>query len=221
MTWEIAVPYRGEDDWTLDVIPAAREVLEGDDLKVVEQVAYDAMVRGKTKIGDLLNELEAAGPDGRRRIVDKARVACGLDTLEDAAAHQRFLQANAALRGTGRDAGGKSIQGCHAPDCQAMPVDELGAPVPSAASRWFCSRHEDQAQPGDLDPPEPKYVIDFATMSVKAVGREQERLLEEDRERERQAAAREQRRREESERLGKLEEEYRATLKLPVGWGPQ
>ena len=63
-------------------------------------------------------------------------------------------------------------------------------------------------------------MLDYETMSLKAVGAEQERLLEEDRERERKAAAREQRRREEAERLGKLEEQYRATLKLPVGWDP-
>ena len=58
-------------------------------------------------------------------------------------------------------------------------------------------------------------------MGLKAIGAEQERRLDEDRERERKAAAREQRRREEGERLRKLEEEYRAGLKLPAGWGPE
>jgi hypothetical protein len=58
-------------------------------------------------------------------------------------------------------------------------------------------------------------------MTLRAVGAEQERLLEEDRKREQKAREREQRRREEGERLAKLEAEHRATLRPPVGFGPR
>jgi hypothetical protein len=57
-------------------------------------------------------------------------------------------------------------------------------------------------------------------MSPRAVGAERERLLEEDRERERKAAERTRIRREEAERVAKLEREWEATHPPTFFGGP-
>jgi hypothetical protein len=65
---EFAIPYRGEDDLIVEAIDAARETLTGDELRVTEQIVWDALDRGVTKVGDLLAEFESAGATGRRRL---------------------------------------------------------------------------------------------------------------------------------------------------------
>ena len=45
---EITIPFRSEDDLAIEVVDAARETLDGDELRVMEQLAYDAMSRGTT-----------------------------------------------------------------------------------------------------------------------------------------------------------------------------
>jgi hypothetical protein len=102
-----------------------------------------------------------------------------------------------------------------------MPVGYGGVPIPVADRRWWCPRHKDQAGPEDHLPPEPKYAIDFATMSVKALGPEQERLLEEDRKLVEKAREREERRRQEAEALAEVESRYVAQAKpisMGAGW---
>ncbi len=181
---------------TIEVVDAAREVLEGDDLRVVEQVAYDAMVRGKTKVGDLLGELEAAGPDGRRRIVDQARENLGMMSLADEEGHRAFEVANRALRmRPSYDEHGRRSVVCAEANCNAWPQGEQGEPLPVADRVWWCDRHRHLAGPEDHLPPEPKYEIDPHTFAVTAVGAEKERLLAEDEKLRRGAEEREQRRR--------------------------
>lgn len=94
---ELRIPYQSADDPTASVVDAARKVLSGEELAVTEQIAYDALERGTTKIGDLLDELESAGADGRRRILDKARTGVGLMTVEDQEGHDRFVSANSDI----------------------------------------------------------------------------------------------------------------------------
>ncbi len=94
---EIRIPYRSPDALVADVIDCAREVLDGDELRVTEQVAFDALERGVRTVGGLLSELESAGTAGRHQILDKARVGVGMDTVADEEAHAAFVAANAAL----------------------------------------------------------------------------------------------------------------------------
>jgi hypothetical protein len=206
---EVRVPFPdplSPDDLVVEVVDAARRSpdLSEEERDLTEALVFRAMERGTTTAAELAEELH--GPDARR-IVDEARKSIGLDTIADEEAHQRFDAANRALP-PGRDAEGKIFQGCAAKNCNAYPQDELGVPTPVADRVWWCDRHKDQAGPEDHLPPEARYVLDPATMSPRAVGAERERLLEEDRERERKAAEREQLRREEAERLGNLEREW-------------
>ena len=219
MSWEIKVPFQSRDQTIPEAIKAhVDQSLEGED----RDIAFQLLLTTQAKtMGELIDQIESLDGEGRRHLLNRKRAELGLESTEDVEAHRRFETANRNLR-PGRDAEGKSFQICAEPNCNAWPQGpEQGEPLAVVDRKWWCDRHKDQAGPDDHLPPEPKYVIDFATMGLKAVGAEQERLLEEDRKREQKAHERELRRREESERLRKLEEKYRATLKLPTGWGPE
>jgi hypothetical protein len=113
---EIRVAYQDEGDQILDAIDAARKTLDGDELRVAEQIVWHALEqRGVTRVGDLLEELETASPAVRRQIVDRARQSLGMKTLGAEEADREFERANANLP-PGRDAEGKVFQGCHAPE---------------------------------------------------------------------------------------------------------
>ena len=42
---------------------------------------------------------------------------------------------------------------CGDPSCDAMPLNEVGAPVAANVRRWWCEQHRDQAAAGDMEPP--------------------------------------------------------------------
>jgi hypothetical protein len=189
-----------------DVHAAIRKTpeLNDEERQVAEAIAYGALTRGTTQAAELDKELK--GPDARR-IVDEARESIGLRTIAAEEADRRWERVNANLP-PGRDADGRIFQVCAAQNCNVWPMTEMGVPMKVADRVWWCDRHKDQAGPDDHLPPEVKYVLDFATMSPRAVGAERERLLEEDRERERKAAERTRRRREEAKALREIEDRY-------------
>jgi hypothetical protein len=214
---ELRVPYRSEDDDVTSIADAARETLTGEERRVTEQLAFDALARGTTKVGDLFEELESAG----RQLLDRAREGCGMLSVEAEAAHTEFerANANASLR-PGRDAKGRLLQRCAEPDCGRFPIGPEGFPAPVSDRKWWCDAHRHLAEPGDDQPPEAEYQLDPMTFTVRAVGAERERLLEEDRERESKAAEREQRRREEAKALAEVRDRYADQAK-PIhlaGW---
>ena len=220
MSWEINIPFQDRSQTIREAIEAhVDQALEGEDRDVALQLL---LTSGFKTVGELIDHVEALDADGRRDLLDEARTAAGLDTVEDAEAHARFEAANRALRTRpSYDEHGRRSVLCAEANCNAWPQGEQGEPLLVADRIWWCDRHRHLAGPEDHLPEEPKYTIDPHTFAVTAVGAEKERLLAEDEKLRRNAEEREQRRREESERLGKLEEQYRATLKLPVGWGPQ
>jgi hypothetical protein len=204
---EVRVPFPDpiEPEHTIaDVHDAIRKSpeLNDDERQVANAIAYKALERGTTRAAQLVAELEGAGARG---IGDRARESIGMKTIAEEEADAKFERENANLP-PGRDAEGRCFQGCAAEDCNAYPLNEMGVPVKVVDRIWWCDRHKDEAGPDDHLPPEVKYVIDPATMSLKAVGAERERLLEEDRERERKAAEREQQRRREAEALAEVQD---------------
>jgi hypothetical protein len=219
MSWEIKVPFQDRSQTITEALEAnVDQALEGED----RDIAFQLFLTTDFKtLGELIDHVESLDADGRRQLLNKKRAELGLESVEDVDAHRRFETANRNLR-PGRDAEGRIFQGCHAANCHAVPLDEQGRPVPVPDRRWWCDRLKDQAGPDDHLPPDDLHPrLDLATMRLLPSKAEEERALAEDRKREEAAREREQLRREESERLRKLEEEYRATLKLPVGWGPQ
>jgi hypothetical protein len=188
---EIRIPFPDpiEPEHTIadlhDAIRKSSELTD-EERQVANAIAYGALERGTVRAAELVEELKGTGA---REIVDEARQSLGMNTVGEQEAAERFERENANLP-PGRDADGRCFQGCAAENCNAYPLDEQGIPVPVKDRIWWCSQHREMAGPDDHLPPEVRYVIDPATMSLKAVGAEQERLLEQDREREGKAAER-------------------------------
>ncbi len=225
MTWEIAVPFQDERDRLHlgeihDLVHEA--ISDPKEQKVTYELLFDlATTSGIDTYGDLLDRLEKVGEDGRRQLVDQARSSLGMESLADEQAHRVFEAANRSLRlRPARDAEGKIFQSCHAPDCNAMPRDEQGCPVPAADRRWFCDQHKDQAEPGDDLPPDdcqPRF--DWATMRLLPSKAEEERLRRQEERRQEEQRKRRELKREQAERMRALEEARFAEMvkELPPG----
>jgi hypothetical protein len=226
MTRELRVPLLDRSD-PLDLAELHDYVHEAiadpTERRVTFEVLFDlATAMGIKSYGDLDDHLERLEPLGRRRLVDQARSNLGMESLADEKGHQVFEAANRALRmRPARDEHGRRFVGCAEPSCNAWPQNEQGLPVAVGDRVWWCPAHKDQAGPEDHLPPEPKYALDLATMSWRPIGAERERGLEEDRKFKEAARERTLAWHAEGERLRKLEEDYRATLKPPPGFGPQ
>jgi hypothetical protein len=208
---EIRIPFPDpiEPEHTIaDVYDGIRKSpgLDDEERDLAQAIAHRALERGTVRAAELQEELDGAGA---RAIFDEARRSIGWRTISEQEADEEFERENANLP-PGRDADGRCFQSCAAEDCLAYPMDEQGIPTPVVDRIWWCDRHADQAGPDDHLPPEPKYVIDPATMSPRAVGAEHARLLEEDRERERKAAERSAQSRREAEALTEVQERYEA-----------
>ncbi len=212
---EIQIPYQDREQTLADAIACnVDRALDGEERDIAFQVLFDSPP--SQTMGELFDRLDADGRD----MANKARSELGLESVEEVEAHQAFEAANRNLPPS-RDAEGRIFQACHAENCNNFPTGELGEPISVSDRRWWCDQHRDQATAEDHLPPEPEYVLDMQTMSLKAVGAEQERLLEEDRKLQEKARERTERQRAEGERLAKLEDEYQATLKPPVGFAPR
>jgi hypothetical protein len=89
-------------------------------------------------------------PSERRQLLNEARAEAGLATTEEIEAQERFRQACDAAR---LKAGKESPwQLCHEPTCNALPVNELGAPIAVSARKWWCERHRHLAGEHDMEP---------------------------------------------------------------------
>ncbi|HSD22972.1 MAG TPA: hypothetical protein VLB79_01460 [Solirubrobacterales bacterium] len=193
-----------------------REMLTGDERRVVNRIGLDLVMRhGRIeRFGDALDLLATAGPQGRRELVDRARTSLGMPTIGDEQFEAQAAATNRSLR-WGPDAQGRRLAACAAEGCNVWATNPNGSLRPVADRKWWCPSHKDRAGPEDHLPPEPRYVVK-PSGGLKAVGEEAERLRREDEKRreewERQQAAKDR----EAERLQRLEDEYRATLKPPA-----
>jgi hypothetical protein len=190
---EIRIPFPDPiepDALIIDVHDAIRKSPELDDgeRELAQAVVFQALERGTTRAVDLVAELEGADA---REIVDEARQSLGMNTVGEQEAAERFERENANLP-PGRDAEGRCFQACAAENCNVYPMNGMGVPTPVVDRIFWCDAHKHLAGPDDHLPPELKYVWDMATMSLRAVGGERERLLKEDEERVAKARDREQ-----------------------------
>ena len=103
---------------------------------------------GLETAGELIDHLEASGPEQRRLSLLRARAGAGLESVETVEARERVEAASHTSGG-----GVSAWQMCGDPTCNAVPLNELGAPVASTVRRWWCEAHRDQARPGDMQPP--------------------------------------------------------------------
>jgi hypothetical protein len=103
MGWSIHIPHRSPEDPLVDVAEAAH-VLLTDEARVVRQLVLGELVDGSAKsAGELLDKLEAASPEERRKMLDAALEAAGLERTEDIDFREQHaaVQRNARARAFG------------------------------------------------------------------------------------------------------------------------
>jgi hypothetical protein len=159
--WSFAIPCRSKRE-RLDLL-SIREttavIPDRSEREVITNLLEHLSNNGSRTFGDVLALLDSASPDRRRQLLDRARIEVGLeptsyiDEQRDLAAARRGDQPLPPSVATARrrDLGGKAWQSCHAPGCEAVPVDSQGFQVPVRARRWFCPEHRHLAADGDLD----------------------------------------------------------------------
>jgi hypothetical protein len=86
----------------------------------------------------------------RRALLDRFRKRAGLDTTTDIDARRRFEAANRNARLIAAQESPWQI--CAEPTCNEIPINELGAPIPVDARRWWCPAHRHLADEGDMLP---------------------------------------------------------------------
>jgi hypothetical protein len=120
VSWSIHIPHRSPEDPLVDVAEAAH-VLPTDEARVVRQLVLGELVDGSAKsAGELLDKLEAASPEERRKMLDAAREAAGLERTEDIDFREQHavVQRNACARAFGG------------------PPPRLGTAGPAGSSTW-------------------------------------------------------------------------------------
>ena len=212
--WSINIPFRDRDDIVLEVVRAARDAdLPADEVQVVDVLARDALERGVATVGGLLDELEDLGPQRARARLDWAREACGLvsATEIDRRREQRRIDARFSDHDIPGPPSWEPLQSCHAQGCSAWPTGPAGNVIEVEVERWFCRRHRDLAQPGDMEKHQPAYYIGVNGRLIPSA-REAARIAAEVRKRdeplEQARLAREEHARREAEALAKVEERY-------------
>lgn len=149
MNWTIRIPFSSRSDALVDVAEATRE-LPTDDARITRQIVLGEILDGTVaSAGELIDKLDGLDPHERRQLLDAARERCGLPTTVELEDQRRFEAANASARLQGAKVSEWQI--CPAEGCGAIPVNQLGAPIPTTARRWWCEAHRDQAAPGDLE----------------------------------------------------------------------
>jgi hypothetical protein len=94
---EIQIPYQSEDQPISEAIAArVTQVLEGADRLVADNILFDALGEHET-MGQVLDSVSRLGPEGRRALLDRARVASGLPTLDQEHDRRAYEEANAAV----------------------------------------------------------------------------------------------------------------------------
>lgn len=148
MTWQLHVPHCDRSDSLVEVGGFARH-LEGEDRPVARELAmYAVRELSMNTAGELLDHLEASGPEQRRAVLDRARAGAGLEPIEAVEARERVKAAQQRSSGGGRS----GWQLCGEPTCNAVPLNELGAPTAVDVRRWWCAEHRHLARPGDMEP---------------------------------------------------------------------
>jgi len=223
---KVRVPYRSRDDSLVDVGAAARVIDDRVERETVRELAAQAHAAGDRTAGDLIDRIERADPAQRRAIVNRARSAAGLQTIEQVDAIRRWEAAQPEESSAPpRDESGFSFQLCHEPKCSAGPIEpSTGLPAKTPARKWWCEQHRHLA--ADMDDWEvgsglilgPSGIVNVAEQRAEAIQeRERKRSREARRETRRaeraQAAA--QRRADEKARREQLVRETPEGMPIP------
>jgi hypothetical protein len=147
--WAIHLPHRGDRSAPLaSVSEAARFLPQDEDRAITRQLVMDWRLGGLKTVGDALDLVAALEPAERRRVLNHARKAIGLQSVEEVeAAQPKPLR----VRTTGAGGG---FPTCAADGCNAAPVRaSTGVFYHPGVRRWWCPDHEHLAEPADLEAP--------------------------------------------------------------------
>lgn len=157
--WKIEIPFRDRSAPIHEVADCARETLEGEARAIAREIAFAALSRGNTRVGDLLDELDAAGPDGRRQILDQARERVGLESTVALDRSRELAQLTRWPPPPPPKPETIARVVCAYEGCTAIP-ETLGVPQTVNVKRWWCTDHRHLAPVGDMDEPRMRVPID-------------------------------------------------------------
>ena len=211
--WQVRIPYRDRDALALsEIYDAAGEVLGDEDARVAQQLAYDALIRGTSTVGQLLDELEAVGPAGRRQLLDQARQNLGMRTTHGEEQWRNYEAANAGGSSEPpRDSQGRIEAICSEPGCRRFEPEPTMPQVIKHVHcrRWYCEKHRDgheqEMKPWDG---QPRVALSMSGLGItfpEETAREAERRRVQAESLRHQREAEEARRRGDGERIAKLE----------------
>jgi hypothetical protein len=220
MTWSFQIPVPAPSDRInlLTIRQVTRAISDPTERATSAHVLEHLSNNGARTFGDAIEMVSHAGPEGQRQLLDLARRKMELestitvDEARDAAAARRddLPPPPSLASGPARDVEGYAAQRCHAPGCEAAPANEQGELVPSKAVRWFCSRHTDLAEPGDMDPWQgPQLRFGPAGLEVVLPEADIDFYREIDQQREDEDAERQRQRQEDEENVSRAYERWR------------
>jgi hypothetical protein len=98
--WQIDIPHRSRDESVVDVLcDDLRAIEDRESRAVARAVLQEAAESGTRTVGEVMDRLNRADPAEVREMLDRARVAAGLETTADVEGHAAFVAANRALVG--------------------------------------------------------------------------------------------------------------------------
>jgi hypothetical protein len=221
VTREIQIPFRDRSD-RLDLGEISDDVREAiadpEQARLTRRLMWDlATEPGISTTGDLLDRLEAAGPEGRRAMVDRAREAEGVRS----AATEHRVDAE-PVHEPQRDPQGRIPAVCTDPSCRNVELDPISGQIAMThARRWWCEVHR-AGHEADLEPwtgARLAYGPSGAIIDLHAREIDAERDAAETESRKREREARQAEREDEADRLAVFEAEWRKQRlrELPPG----
>ena len=213
--WQITIPFRDREDLVLDAITAARgSQLREDEVQVVDVLARDALERGVTTVGELLDELGQLDRSETRRRLDWAREKAGLISATEADRRREDAKFERELERLQPPPPPRwsPLQGCPARGCNARPMTPEGGWREVEINRWWCPSHRHLAGPDDFQPHESPYLGIGLNGQLIASEKEKARIAEwmnqQQEEQEREREQREELRSREGEAIKEAKERY-------------
>ena len=144
--WRISFAYRPGQS-LIDTIADQRHLPAGE-RETAREILTAFLLDGVRTTDTVLQRLEAASPEQRRLLLDRARETAGLASTTAVEEQRRLSAVNAAAQARAAEA----LQSCAQPGCNTMPVTDSGALRPVGVKRWWCESHRHLAGEHDLEP---------------------------------------------------------------------
>jgi hypothetical protein len=149
VTWEIRLPVQDRSDpiHLGEIDDAARDAgFSDEERQVTLKLVMAANLRGASTVGDVIDQVEAAGPAGGVSPAARRGASGGRAQDEHVDRRRQSLRGrpNLASPASGRDHRGRIPALCANPACMNFEVDPAtGAMAMTKARRWWCPAHRE------------------------------------------------------------------------------